>query len=91
MEEGNKEMLEFMLIVLLADYDLIGLIEYGNRPYDEYGPEARTILRYLESQDYEVCLDVLAEKIQYIFTVWFGIKPNIVPCIKMAREIKLMI
>jgi hypothetical protein len=91
MEEGNREMLEFMLTVLLADYDLMGLIEYNNRPYDEYSPEARTILRYLESQDYQVKLDVLAEKIQYIFTVWFDVQPNIVPCIKIAREIKLMI
>lgn len=91
MEERNKEMLEFMLTVLLADYDLIGLIKYGNRTHEEYGPEARTILRYLESVDYEVGLDTLALKIQYIFEVWFNIQPNIVPCIQMAREIKLMI
>lgn len=91
MEEGNRDMLEFMLIVLLADYDLIGLIKNYNRPHDEYGPEARTILRYLEYNDYDVGLDVLAYKIQYIFEIWFNVKPNIIPCIKLAREIKLMI
>lgn len=91
MEERNREMLEFMLIVLLADYDLMGLIEFYNRPHDEYAPEARTILNYLESEDYEVYLDELALKIQYIFEVWFNARPSIVPCIKLAREIKLMI
>ena len=91
MEEGNKEMLEFMLIVLLADYDLMGLIKFYNRPHDEYAPEARTILNYLESEDYEVYLDELASKIQYIFEVWFGTCPSIKSCIKLAREIKLMI
>ena len=91
MEEGNKEMLEFMLIVLLADYDLMGLIKYYNRPHDEYAPEARTILRYLDKEDYNVALDELAFKIQYIFEVWFNQTPNIVPCIKLSREIKLML
>ena len=91
MEEGNKELLEFMLTVLLADYDLMGLIKYYNRPHDEYAPEARTILRYLDKEDYNVALDELAFKIQYIFEVWFDQTPNIVPCIKIAREIKLMI
>ena len=91
MEEGNREMLEFMLIVLLADYDMMGLIKYYNRPHDEYAPEARTILRYLEQEEYDVHLDVLAERIQYIFEVWFNQAPSIVPCIKLAREIKLMI
>ena len=44
MDEQNRDMLEFMITVLLADYDLMGLITYGNRPYDEYAPEARTIM-----------------------------------------------
>jgi hypothetical protein len=91
MEEGNREMLEFMLIVLLADYDLMGLIKNYNRPHDEYAPEARTILRYLETEEYDIYLDELAFKIQYIFEVWFNRQPDIVPCIKLAREIKLMI
>ena len=91
MDERNKEMLEFMVTVLLADYDMMGLIEEKNRPYDEYGPEARTIVRYLEQQDYEVKLDILAQKIHYIFELWFNKAPNIVPCILIAREIKLMI
>lgn len=91
MEEGNKEMLEFMLTVLLADYDLMGLIKYYNRPHDEYAPEARTILKYLEHECYNVALDELAFKIQYIFEVWFNQQPSIIPCVKLAREIKLMI
>ena len=91
MEDGNKEMLEFMLTVLLADYDLIGLIKYGNRPHNEYAPEARTILRYLEHEDYDVKLDVLAYKIQYIMEIWFNVQPPIRPCIEMANEIKKMI
>lgn len=91
MEEGNREMLEFMLIVLLADYDLMGLIKYYGRPHDEYGPEARTILRYLESVEYIVPLDVLAQNIQYIFYVWFNRKVDLVKCIQLANEIKKMI
>lgn len=91
MEEGNKDMLEFMLIVLLADYDMMGLIKYYNRSHEEYAPEARTILRYLEYKEYDVGLDELAFKIQYIFEVWFNRRPSIVSCIKLAREIKLMI
>ena len=91
MEEHNREMLEFMVTAILADYDMMGLITYGNRPHDEYAPEARTILLYLEEWNYEVKLDVLAEKIQYIFEVWFNQAPKIEPCIKIAREIKLMI
>ena len=91
MEEDNKKMLEFMITVILADYDIMGLITYGNRPHDEYSPEARTILNYLESEDYDVYLDVLAEKVQYIFEVWFNQKPSIEPCILIAREIMRMI
>lgn len=91
MEEGNRDMLEFMLTVLLADYDLIGLIQYGGKNYDEYAPEARTILRYLESVEYDVKLDILANKIQYIMGEWFNIQPPIRPCIEMANEIKKMI
>ena len=91
MEEGNRDMLEFMLIVLLADYDLIGLIQYGDRNYDEYAPEARAILRYLESVEYDVKLDTLANKIQHIMEAWFNIQPPIRPCIEMANEIKKMI
>ena len=91
MEERNNEMLEFMITVLLADYDLMGLITYNNRPYDEYVPEARTILRFIEKEDYEVKLDILAERIQYIFLCWFDVQPDIVPCIMIANEIKMMI
>lgn len=91
MEERDLEMLEFMITVLLADYDLMELIKYKHRPHTEYAPEARTILRYLDSVDYEVKLDILAFKIQYIFEVWFNRKPNIIKCIMIAREIKLMI
>lgn len=91
MEERNKEMLEFMITVILADYDMMGLITYGNRPHTEYAPEARTILRFLEEQEYDIKLDTLALKIQYIFEVWFNQQPSIVPCINIAREIKLMI
>ena len=91
MEGNERRMLEFMITVILADYDLMGLITYGNKPHDEYAPEARTILRYLDECDYEVKLDTLACKIQYIFEIWFNQKPKIEPCIKIAREIKLMI
>jgi hypothetical protein len=91
MEEKDDRMLEFMITVLLADYDLMGLITYGDRPYDEYGPEARTILRYIVHEDYDVKLDVLASKIQYIFLCWFDVQPSIVPCIMLANEIKLML
>lgn len=91
MEEGNKEMLEFMLIVLLADYDMMGLIKSYGRPHDEYSPEARTILRYLESVEYDVRLDVLASQIQYIFLCWFNKRVDIVKCIQLANEIKKMI
>lgn len=90
MEERNKEVLEFLITVLLADYDMMGLIARG-APYEEYGPEARTILRYLESEDYNVALDVLALKIQYIFEIWFSVKPNLVPCIKIAKEINMLL
>jgi hypothetical protein len=91
MEERDNKMLEFMITVLLADYDMMGLITYDNRPADEYAPEARTILRYLEKEDYEVKLDILAEEIQYIFEVWFDVRPSIRPCILIADEIKKMI
>lgn len=91
MEERDLEMLEFMVTALLADYDIIGLIKYGNKDHTEYGPEARTIIRYLIENDFDIKLDILARKIQYIFEVWFDIQPDIVPCIMIAREIKLMI
>ena len=91
MEEKDREMLEFMVTVLLADYDLMGLIAHYNRPADEYSPEARSIVRFIDKEDYEVKLDILAEKIQYIFEVWFDIQPSIVPCILIADEIKKMI
>ncbi len=91
MDERDEKMLEFMITVLLADYDLMGLITYDNRPFDEYGPEARTILRYIVKEDYDVKLDILAERIQYIFLCWFDIQPDIVPCILLADEIKKMI
>lgn len=91
MEEGNRKMLEFMITVILADYDMMGLIKYYNRPCDEYAPEARTILRFLEEHEYDIKLDVLALKVQYIFEVWFNQQPSIIPCINIAREIKLMI
>ena len=91
MEERNKEMLEFMITVLLADYDMMRLIELKNRPYDEYGPEARTILNYIDGCGYDVKLDTLAQQIHYIFEIWFDQSPDIVSCIKIAREIKLMI
>ena len=54
MDENNREMLEFMVTVLLADYDMMGLITYGDKSYNEYAPEARTILTYLEEHNYEV-------------------------------------
>ena len=91
MEENNREILEFMITVILADYDMMGLIRYGNRPHNEYAPEARTILLYLEEWNYEVKLDVLADEIQYIFEVWFNQKPPLSSCVLIAREIKLMI
>jgi hypothetical protein len=91
MDERDNKMLEFMITVLLADYDMMGLITYDNRTADEYAPEARTILRYLEKENYEVKLDILAKRIQYIFTCWFDIQPSIVPCILIADEIKKMI
>ena len=91
MEERDNKVLEFMITCLLADYDVMGLITYDNRPADEYAPEARTIVRYLEKEDYEVKLDVLAEKIQHIFEVWFDVQPSIRPCILIADEIKKMI
>ena len=91
MEERDNKVLEFMITFLLADYDVMGLITYDNRPVDEYAPEARTIVRYLEKENYEVKLDILAEKIQYIFEVWFDVRPSIRPCILIADEIKKMI
>ena len=91
MDESNREMLEFMVTVLLADYDMMGLITYGDKSYNEYAPEARTILRYLEEHNYEVKLDTLANQIQYIFEVWFNVAPPIRPCILIADEIKKMI
>ena len=91
MDESNREMLEFMITVLLADYDMMGLITYGDKPYNEYAPEARTILNYLEGHNYEVKLDTLANQIQYIFEVWFNFAPPIRPCILIADEIKKMI
>ena len=90
MEERDEKMLEFMTIAILADYDLMGLISYG-APHDEYSPEARTILRFLKDVDYEVKLDVLAYRIQYIFAVWFNEEVNIIPCIMIANELKKMI
>ena len=90
MEEGNKEMLEFMLIVLLADYDLMGLIVRG-APSDEYGPEARTILRYLTEENYNVKIDTLANRVQYTFLIWFDEQVDMIPCIMIANEIKKMI
>ena len=91
MDEKDKEMLEFMVTVLLADYDLMGLIAHYNRPSDEYSPEARSIVRFIENEDYKVKLDVLAERIQYIFTCWFDIRPELGPCVMIANEIKKMI
>ena len=91
MEERDNKVLEFMITYLLADYDVMGLITYDNRPVDEYAPEARTIVRYLEEEDYEVKLDILAEKIQHIFEVWFDVRPSIRPCILIADDIKRMI
>lgn len=90
MEERNDEMLEFMITTILADYDLMGLIEQG-RSHDEYGPEARTILRYIIEQDYDVKLDVLAKKIQYILEIWFSKTFNFKYCIMIANEIKKML
>jgi len=90
MDERNEEMLEFMIIALLADYDLMGLVSMG-APHDEYSPEARTILRYIVNEDYDVKLDVLAERIQYIFLCWFDSQIDMVPCIMIANEIKKMI
>ena len=90
MEERDEKMLEFMIIAILADFDLMGLISRG-APHDEYGPEARTILKFLKDVDYEVKLDVLAYRIQYIFAVWFNEEVNIVPCIMIANELKKMI
>ena len=91
MEERDNEMLEFMITAILADYDMMTLINKYKRPYDEYGPEARTILRYIELKDYDVPVDILAGKIQYIFNIWFNKAPDIIPCIKIAHEIKLML
>ena len=90
MEERDEEMLEFMTIAILADYDLMGLISRG-APHDEYGPEARTIIRFLRTVDFEVKTDVLAYRIQYIFAVWFNEEVDIVPCIMIANELKKMI
>lgn len=90
MEERDEKMLEFMTMAILADYDLMGLISMG-APHDEYSPEARTILNYLKGVDYEVKVDVLAYRIQYIFAIWFNEKVDIVPCIMIANEIKKMI
>lgn len=90
MEERNDEMLEFMITAILADYDLMGLIARG-APHDEYGPEARTILRYLIENDYDVKLDTLAFKIQYILEIWFSVQFNLTYCTMMANEIKKML
>ena len=90
MEERDEKMLEFMLTVLLADYDLMGLIARG-APHDEYGPEARTLLRFLRGNDYKVKMDVLANRIQYVFLVWFDEHVNLIPCVMIANEIKKMI
>lgn len=90
MEERNDEMLEFMITAILADYDLMGLIARG-APHVEYGPEARTILRYLIENDYDVKLDTLAFKIQYILEIWFSVKFNLKYCVMMANEIKKML
>ena len=90
MEERDEKMLEFMTTAILADYDLMGLISRG-APHDEYGPEARTIIRFLRTVDFEVKTDVLAYRIQYIFAVWFNEEVDIVPCIMIANELKKMI
>lgn len=90
MDERDEKMLEFMTIAILADYDLMGLIARG-APHDEYGPEARTIIRFLKAQDFEVKTDVLAYRIQYIFAIWFNEEVDIVPCIMIANELKKMI
>lgn len=90
MEERDEKMLEFMTIAILADYDLMGLISRG-APHDEYGPEARTIIRFLRTVDFEVKTDVLAYRIQYIFAIWFNEEVDIVPCIMIANELKKMI
>lgn len=90
MEERNDEMLEFMITAILADYDLMGLIAKG-RSHDEYGPEARTILRYIIEEDYNVKLDVLAKKIRYILEIWFSRTFKLKYCIMIANEIKKML
>ena len=90
MEERDEKMLEFMTTAILADYDLMGLISRG-APHDEYGPEARTIIRFLRTVDFEVKTDVLAYRIQYIFAIWFNEEVDIVPCIMIANELKKMI
>lgn len=90
MEERDEKMLEFMITVILADYDVMGLIAMG-APSDEYGPEARTILRYIIEENYSVKMDVLANKIQYIFLIWFDEYIDMTECIMIANEIKKMI
>ena len=90
MDERDEKMLEFMTTAILADYDLMGLISRG-APHDEYSPEARTIIRFLRTVDFEVKTDVLAYRIQYIFAVWFNEEVDIVPCIMIANELKKMI
>ena len=91
MEEKDKEMLEFMITAMLADYDLMGLIINYNRPATEYSPEARSIVRFIEKENYNVKLDVLAERIRYIFLCWFDIQPEFGPCVMIANEIKKML
>ena len=90
MEERDEQMLEFMTIAILADYDLMGLIARG-ASHDEYAPEARTIIRYIKAVDYQAKTDVLAYRIQYIFAIWFNEEVDMVPCIMIANELKKMI